>query len=188
MKYIWFVLVWMSKMMLPCCCMNPKLHEPHWSFPRTHMRLAVVVVFLRIYCFIGQQPITTFHFVSLNSAFWLMMHVITKMPLVNPSLTFIHPICSCLVPIDHPSFQIHISLVSTPKIMGFFALWPVECLVFYHDFYWIFGWLDFKWYEVSCHVCLFDTFCQSFCEMIMLHPFELKFFVVILHTFMFILV
>ena len=63
----------------------------------------------------------------------------------QPSLTSLPCYAFMFVPNDHPTCKIHYSFNLTPKFMKFFPSFSHECLLFNHDFCWIFGWLDFKW-------------------------------------------
>ena len=50
---------------------------------------------------------------------------------------------SIFISFDCSSHKIHNIFNSIPNFMKFFASCPVWCLLFYHDFYWFFDWLDF---------------------------------------------
>jgi hypothetical protein len=44
------------------------------------------------------------------------------------------------------TYKNHNSFISNPKFMKFFPLCSAWCLLFYHNFFWIFGWSNFEWH------------------------------------------
>ena len=60
---------------------------------------------------------------------------------LHNSICFVH-----FIQILLSTLKIHISFILIPNLMGFFASSSSWSLVFCHDFWWFFGWLDFNWH------------------------------------------